>query len=344
MTADRRIAVVGAGYFSQFHYGAWRRIDDVDIVSLAAKTMGEAAQAAAKHGVPRHFDDVDQLLDEVRPDLLDIASPPPTHREFVLAALDRGIPVVCQKPFTLGLDEAEEIAAASEKCGVPVIVHDNFRFQPWYREIKRQLDQGTLGDIYQVTFQLRPGDGQGKDAYLDRQPYFQTMEKLLVHETAIHLIDVFRYLMGDVGAVYADLRRLNPAIAGEDAGLILMDFADGARGVFDGNRLVDHVAEDQRLTMGEMMIEGSAGTLRLNGDGGLFLRPHGENRYTELRYEWANKGFAGDCVYALLRHVVDGLWGAGRLENTAGDYIRNLKIEEAVYRSSADGRKVSLTG
>ena len=69
------------------------------------------------------------------------------------------------------------------------------------------------------------GDGWGDNAYLDRQPYFQTMPRLLVVETAIHWIDTFRFLFGEVDAVYARLRRINPAIAGEDAGLICFDGA-----------------------------------------------------------------------------------------------------------------------
>lgn len=71
---------------------------------------------------------------------------------------------------------------------------------------------------------------------MERQPYFQTMEKFLVHETAIHLIDVFRFLLKEEpSAVYAALRRLNPAIKGEDAGMMLFDFPSGARAVFDGS-------------------------------------------------------------------------------------------------------------
>ena len=64
------------------------------------------------------------------------------------------------------------------------------------------------------------------------------MEKFLVHETAIHLIDVFRFLLNEEpSAVYAALRRLNPALKGEDAGMMLFDFPSGARAVFDGTRL-----------------------------------------------------------------------------------------------------------
>ena len=99
-----------------------------------------------------------------------------------------------------------------------MIVHENFRFSPWYREAKRLLDSGSLGTPHAISFRLRPGDGQGVDAYLSRQPYFQKMPRFLVFETAIHFIDTFRYLMGEVEAITARLRRINPVILGEDAG------------------------------------------------------------------------------------------------------------------------------
>ncbi len=65
----------------------------------------------------------------------------------------------------------------------------------------------------QAICRLRPGDGQGPEAYLDRQPYFQTMEKFLIHETGVHWVDTFAYLFGPAQSVYAGLRRVNPAIA-----------------------------------------------------------------------------------------------------------------------------------
>ena len=136
----------------------------------------------------------------------------------------------------------------------------------------RVIGEGTLGTIQNMNFRLRTGDGQGPRAYLDRQPYFQTMPRLLVHETAVHWIDTFRYLLGDVSSVYADLRRLNPAIKGEDAGLILMDHSSGAQSLFDGNRHLDHAAKNHRLTLGEATLEGTKATLSLTGDGALHLR------------------------------------------------------------------------
>ena len=207
---------------------------------------------------------------------------------------------------------------------------------------QRLLAGGRLGQVFQATFRLRPGDGQGPRAYLDRQAYFQTMERFLVRETGIHFIDTFRFLFGEVERVYASLRRLNPAIAGEDAGLIVLDHVGGVRALFDGNRLADHAARDRRLTMGEFLVEGSAASLRLDGDGGLWLRRFGANGETRHDYAWEERGFAGDCVHALQRHVVEALRKGGAIENTAEAYLRNLAIEAAVYRSSQAGARVAL--
>ena len=171
-----------------------------------------------------------------------------------------------------------------EQRGARIAVHENVRFQPWYREAKRLIDRNILGTIYQVTFRLRPGDGQGPKAYLDRQPYFQQMPRLLVHETGVHWIDTFRYLVGETSGVFARLKRLNPVIAGEDSGIVVFDFDDGVRGVFDGNRLGDHQAENRRCTLGDMWIEGSKATLRLDGDGRLWLRQFGSNEELEQRF------------------------------------------------------------
>lgn len=342
MTSNIRVATAGTGYFSQFHYEAWTRMDDAEIVAVFNRTEKNARRTAESYGIPHVFTDLDKMLEVAKPDLLDIITPPVTHLDYIRAAAKHRIPMICQKPFCQTLDEAEQAVRIAEAADTLLVVHENFRFQPWYGEVKRLLETGALGAPYEIAFRLRPGDGQGQRAYLDRQPYFRTMDRLLVHETAIHLIDTFRYLMGDVREVYARLTRLNPVIAGEDAGVILFDFATGTRGVFDGNRLVDHAAQNRRLTMGEMLIEGSDAVLRLDGDGRLFLRRHGENDENELPYAWENRGFAGDCVFRLQRHVVDHLMGRGDIMNTGRDYLANLVVEQTVYESDAVGRRLEI--
>ena len=337
-----RVAGIGAGYFSHFHYDAWHRLADATLVGIYNRTRAKADEMALRVGGVATFDDVDRLLDEARPDLVDIITPPETHLDMIEACAKRGIAMVCQKPFTPTLETARRAVEIAEAAGVPLLIHENYRWQPWYRETKKLLNAGRLGTVHNITFRLRPGDGQGPRAYLDRQPYFQTMPRLLIHETAIHVIDTFRYLLGEVSGVTARLRRLNPAIAGEDAGLVLFDFTGGAAGVFDGNRLVDHAAQNRRLTLGEMWIEGEHAVLRLDGDGGLHLREHGSNDEAHWSHSWDNVGFAGDSVFAMQAHFLAHLSRGAAVENTGRDYLRNIEIEEAVYRSAEEGRYVPL--
>jgi predicted dehydrogenase len=317
-------------------------MDDTQIVACCNRSIDKARAMASRHGIGEAFDNVPAMLDAVAPDVLNIITPPETHLATIRMAAERGINAICQKAFCTSLAEAREAAAVAEATGIEVIVHENFRFQPWHREAKRRLTAGHLGELYQVTFRLRPGDGQGPNAYLERQPYFQQMPRFLVHETAIHLVDTFRFLFGEIRSVYADLRRLNPVIAGEDAGLILFDFCSGTRGVFDGNRLVDHKARNRRLTMGEMLIEGAAGVLRLDGEAALYFRTHGSNDEQPITYSWQDKGFGGDCVYATQANAVSAFLGRQPAENKALDYLRNLMVEEAIYQSATEGRRIEI--
>ena len=342
MTRSLKVAAVGAGYFAQFQYEAWQRLEQVELVAMCNRSRDNAEPVAQTYGVPQIFTDVAEMLASVRPDFVDVITPPETHLAAIRTAAALGVNVICQKPFCTNLVEAKEAVALAEAAGIELIVHENFRFQPWHRQIRALVADGAIGDPYQVTFRLRPGDGQSPEAYLDRQPYFQKMERFLVHETAIHLIDTFRFLFGEVSAVYADLRKLNPVIAGEDAGTILFDFADGTRGLFDGNRLADHRAHNRRLTMGEMLVEGSGGTIELDGNGVIETRAHGSNDADAVSYDWRDHAFGGDCVYLLQEAIVRAHLAGTPKENTAAAYLRNVEIEEAVYRSSAEGRKIGV--
>jgi len=342
-SADRPfvVAVVGAGYFARFHLEAWPRVPGVRLAALCDLDAAKAAEAAAAHGIPAVYDDARRMLDETKPDLLDVATGPESHHALVALAAERGIACICQKPLAPTYPEAVALVELAERAGIPLIAHENERFKPWWREIRRLIDAGRLGRLHGASFRLRPGDGQGPRAYLDRQPYFQTMPRLLVHETAIHWIDSFRYLFGETTGVYAHLRRLNPVLAGEDAGHFLMAFGSGALACFDGNRLNDHVADDPRLTMGEMTVEGEGGVLRLDGFARLFWKPHREAE-REHAYAWEKRSYGGDAVRATLAHAVAHLRDGAPLENSGRAYLRNLEIEEAIYRSAAERRWIEV--
>ena len=336
--------MVGAGYFAQFHLDAWQRLERegaVELVAVCDADESRGKQACRQFGARRSFQTAAAMLDAIDCDLLDIATPPATHAGLVAQAVERGLAAICQKPVAPTLQEAEEIARLATDSSKPVFVHENFRWMPWYVEMRRQIGAGTLGRIHSLAVRMRPGDGQGPNAYLTRQPYFQQMPRFLVHETLVHYIDTLRFLLGPMVAVTARLRRVNPAIMGEDAGYVIVEFASGATGLIDANRLNDHPAANPRLTMGEVWLEGANGVLRLDGDANLHLKPHSQSEKPH-NYAWADIGFGGDCVYAQQAHVLRHLQHGEPAVNLVADYLLNVWIEEAIYRSAALGRTILL--
>jgi D-apiose dehydrogenase len=329
---------IGAGYFSQFHLDAWKRMPDADIVGVCDVNPEQAQLRAEEFHIERVFGSAEQALEELQPDFVDIITRPETHEPLVRAAVNRGVPVICQKPLAPDFDTARAIVETAEKADVPLMVHENFRFQPWYREIKRLWEEGAIGTrLHSLTFRSRPGDGWGPDAYLSRQPYFREMQRLLVYETGVHFIDTFRYLAGEIDEVYAILRRLNPVIQGEDAALLTFRFHSGAVGVWDANRFNEGMVGDARLTFGQLLMEGDGGSLQLREDGRITVQPLGESeRLHDYRFE--RRGFAGDCVYLTQRHFLDGLSAGQPFETNGRDYLQTLAVQEAVYRSAEENR------
>lgn len=337
-----RVGMVGYGYFAEFHLNAWQRLAGASVQALTEAKADR--RTAAMQVVPEIevFENIEDMLCKSEFDILDVATPPSTHSDLIRPMLGHAQAVICQKPFCETLTQAQELAAASEASSTLLVVHENFRFQPWYREIKQILAKGRLGRVVQAQFRLRPGDGAAADAYLDRQPYFRDMKQFLIRETGVHWIDVFRFLFGEPVALSADLFRTNPVISGEDSGTFTLQMEDGARIVFDGNRTLDHVAQNKRLTMGEFLIEGRAASLRLSGDGVIELRNFGENDWHPHQYSFQDRDFGGDCVYHLQKHVVEHLQFGNALENTAADYLTNLGLQNLVYRASDEGVKLAV--
>lgn len=331
------IACIGAGYFARFHVDAWMRLPGAELVAICDQDEAKAQALAAEFGVPQVFTDVATMCAAVDFTVADIITPPATHLALVQLVTAQGKHVICQKPLADTLAEAETIYRTCVRAQKRFMVHENFRFQPWHRELKRQLSAGAIGDkVHTITQRMRMGDGWPADAYLDRQPYFRTMPRLLLHETGIHYIDILRYLIGDVSEVFAKLRTLNPNIAGEDCALVLLDFANGAQGIIDGNRYNEANHSNPRYTFGTTVIEGNKGTLRLYLDGRLTLQKLGETE-RDISYHHEAKGFAGDCVYAIQEHFLEALRTGTPFETGGEDYLRSLAVLEAAYKSGETG-------
>ncbi len=334
---------VGAGYFSHFQYEAWNRIPEAAIIAVCNRSVAKAATIAEEFGIGKviPWPDLGNLLDETKPDFIDVITPPETHLEVVQLAAGKGINVICQKPLAPTLEESRQIVDLAKNAGIRFMVHENWRWQPWYREIKRQLDGGMLGQLHSISVRMRMGDGWGEDAYLARQPFFRDYPRLLVYETGVHFLDTFRFLGGEVATVYARLQKRNPSIEGEDSGQIVVGFESGATAILDASRYNETDCRNPRYTFGTVRIDGSKGHLELAEDGRLLRKLLGQSTES-IDYPHGTKGFAGDCVHSLQRHFVDSLLAGAPFESTGDDYLKTIALVEACYRSNQSGKVVRV--
>lgn len=274
------------------------------------------------------------MLRTARLDILDIATRPDSHLALVQAAVAAGIPLIVQKPLAPDLATAREIQRVVSESRTRAMVHENWRWQPWYRQAKQLIADGAIGAPHGYRFVVRQGDGLGPSPYL-RQPYFREMPRLLIFETLVHHIDTARFLFGELEAVFATTQRRNPAIRGEDAAILILRHEGGVSGLVDANRYLDLDAPGP--AMGEASFEGDAGRITINGAGQLFLGLH------RVPQVFPAEGYKGDSVYATQQHFIDCLETGMPFETGIAEYLPAFIAADAAYRSADAGVWIALT-
>ncbi|MFK7766697.1 MAG: Gfo/Idh/MocA family protein [Mariniblastus sp.] len=330
---------VGAGYFSRFQYEAWQRLDGVEIVANCNRSVDKANKMASDFGIPKSYpiDEFANMLAAERPDFVDIITPPETHLALCKTAVAAGVAIICQKPLAPTWPETQELFGLIAANNSRFMVHENWRWQPWYREIKMLIDEGTIGNAFHANVMCRMGDGWGEDAYLARQPFFRDYERLFIFETGVHFLDTFRYLFGEAKSLYAKTARRNSVIKGEDSALIVCEMKSGVTAVLDANRYNESASENPRYTFGTVRVEGSGGHLELNFDGKITIQKLGERPYIH-DYQPSTNGFAGDCVFAVQKHFIDCMTSGNEFESTIEDYMESVRLVEMAYQSADIGQ------
>lgn len=302
---------------------------DVEIVAACDIDLAKAQASAAKA-----YTSVEQLLDAENIVFVDIATRPDTHLPLVRAAVEHGIPAICQKPVAPTLEDVIEMVKLVQAAGARVMIHENWRWQPWYREAKSRIDRGEIGQPITYNFRHRQRDGLGPEPYKN-QPYFRDMPRLLIHETLVHYIDTARFLFGDIEGLSARTRQHNPAIEAEDGAIILLDHESGVTGVINGNRYLN--PEVPGPAMGEAWLEGDESWIRIAANGDLYLG-------AELVWQSSTSaGYKGDSVWATQRHFLDCLSWGRPFETGIVEYLPTFAAVEAAYRSAVSKKQVGIS-
>jgi predicted dehydrogenase len=324
-----KAGLIGCGFFAQHHLEAWRRMPNVQLVAACDYHIERARAAAA-----RAYTSAEEMLRTEELDFVDIVTRSAGHLDLIALAVEKKLSIICQKPLAPDWETACRIVEIADKNRILLMVHDNWRWQPWYRAAGAMIARGDIGIPIGYSFRFRRKDGVGPEPY-PNQTYFRKLRRQMIDETLVHHIDTARFIFGEITSVYGEALRRNPGILGEDYAILTLRHLKDVIGTIDGNRFLDL---DDGPGTDEASFEGESGSIRITARCDI---------WSGSKKIWTNdvvSGYRGDSVYATQAHFVDCLKTGRPCESSVGEYLeKTFAVVEAAYQSLGSGRRVQTT-
>ena len=350
-----RFGFIGLGRATRvFHLPALARVPGATIVG------GFDASAAAREGWRtenqlRAFDTVEELLEGAGADVIVVATPPSSHAELCVRALESGAHVICEKPFAMTVEEADRVLASANAVGRQVAVNHEFREKPIFTALKDGVQNRAYGRlVFAQVWQLME-----MAPWQETTPWRAGMADRTLLEGGVHLVDLLLQLFGELPqAVYARHSAGYHSLQDADpVHLLTLEFGEGRLAQITIDRLckaatsyLEVRADCERaslraslggrasLQIGKKRAQ-SAGVRAEFGLGGLAWVEQGLRRRTLAR---ASRNVYIDATAALLARIVAAL-EAGVEPPSSGREARDcLVVIEAAYESGATGRRIEL--
>ena len=333
-------ALIGCGFFAVNQMHAWRDVEDAGIVAICDRDPARLKAVGDQFGIERRYADAAELFAAGGFDFVDIATTVPSHKSLVEMAARHKVPVICQKPFALSLADAKAMVTACREAGIPLMVHENFRWQTPIQAVRRLLDSKAIGTPFWGRFSFR----SGYDVF-SGQPYLAEGERFIIEDLGIHTLDIARFILGDVKTLTARTKRVNPKIMGEDVATILLDHESGATSVVDVSYATKLGTEPFPETLIE--LDGSDGTIRLSTGYRLEVTNAAGTIVSDASPQllsWASRPWHNiqESVYAIQDHWVERLKNGGEPATSGADNLKTFALVEAAYESAATGKTVDV--
>lgn len=327
MAERLRVALVGCGLISLYHLRAWQAAG-AEIVALCDVDMEKAEARGVEFGVTRLHSDAAEMFAQGGFDIVDIAASVGAHAPVARMAADHGVHIMCQKPLTETVAEAEElIAYVGDR--VRFMVHENYRFRPHYMTVRRWIAEDRIGAVRHAQISCRGSGLCARDGdvpfLIERQPYLSGFRRNLVFETMIHHLDVLRCLCGPLKVVSARLNRLADGLPGEDTAAILLEGNDGFIATADGCL----VAPGYPPLHGDRLeVIGSKGTIVMELNRTYLVGAEESVEEVDLlgRYQ--------ECFDTVMAGFVQGLREETAFETDRLDNLETLRLMESVYQAA----------
>lgn len=327
MREKLRIAIAGAGMVTRHHLIGWSRDSLVEVVAIYNRTLDKANARAREFGIPRVYSDIEKMLDQEKPDVLDIAVAVEAHAECARMAADHGIHILCQKPMTQTLKEAEALVADIGER-VRFMIHENWRFRPQYRQAAKWMAEGKMGPIREFHLFTRSSGlvirtEKGIPVALERQPFLAHIPRLIIFELLIHHLDTARFLMGEMSVISTQILHTSPDVFGEDGAHIVLKARQEAIGTVSGNL---SAAGFPPLPQDRLELIGERSSILFDGE---TLSLVGKKEETfRFTFQEAYQASYDNAI----AHFVEALRTGAPFETDRLDNLKTLRLVDESYR------------
>jgi predicted dehydrogenase len=295
---------------------------------------------AHRFGVPRVYDDAEELLKNEQLDFIDIITDVDTHEKFTALGAKYGVDVICQKPLAPSYEAAKRMMKATSEADIRFYVHENYRWQPQIRRLKAILDSGVIGmpfrcnSLWNTAFPL-----------FETQPFLSTLEQFALTDQGSHQFDVLRYLFGEAATIYTQIQTVNPTIKGEDVATSLLRMKNGM--VCVQQISFSSPLEKEIFPQILLVVEGNKGSVRLDADYNFAITVGSSTTYEKMKmqkYPWQTDRLEPEppSIVAINKNILDDMLGNAKAENTGDDNFETVKLVWAAYESASTGRVVRL--
>ena len=333
--ADLRFAVLGTGFWSFFQIPAWLEVGGVRPVAAYNRTVSKAEQVARRFGIPHVYRDPEELFENEREniDFVDIITAVETHAPLVHLAAQYKIPMICQKPMSTSLANGQSMLLACQEAGVPLFIHENWRWQAPIRALKRVLDSGKIGTPFRARIDMISGF-----PLFQNQAFLKDLEQFILTDLGSHTLDVARFLFGEASSLYCQIKRVHEDIKGEDVATVVMRMGSGIT-VTINMAYAENYLEREIFPQTLLFVEGDSGSLELGPD--YWLRTTTREgtmlkRVPPPRYGWADPAY--EVVHASIvpcnANLLSAIRGEGQAETTGEDNLKTVKLVHSSYHSA----------
>lgn len=259
MSEKIRFALIGAGSIAPYHARAILAAKNAELVAVRSSSKERAENFARKFNI-KYYTDYDELLKDKDIDAVDIVGKNYMHAELGMKAALAGKHVLVEKPMDISLERAQALINACKASKVKLSVIFQRRFDKTTVMLKKLVQQEKFGKIFLVKASSKKYRTQ---AYFDSSEWRGKKQfaggGVLIHQ-AIHVIDLLQWIVGDVDSVKGSTATLSHKIEGEDVGVGLLKFKNGALGIIEGTTSVcANMPEKIEIhgTKGSIIVEGN---------------------------------------------------------------------------------------